>query len=247
MMGLCNSCFGKKYLGRSPPEADCYLEADAEKLIAGSSPKISVFSGGGGGEANKIEKLLEKSEASDSGTCIDEFCDKRGGADAFPEGKDVEPLADNNEEEDEAKDADEDNSCAVAAKENGICYGLELENVQVTLSSVGSLGGILEEVPELDAEEEEESSCRQLLFPPQQQEEAELSLASSVVDEDAPLLPESAQRRSTTPTASVTMVGGLKPTSEDRHPSFGSKKSILSSVMAEGNYTANNIKIMLKL
>ena len=33
MMGLCNSCFGKKYLGRSPPEADCYLEADAEKLI----------------------------------------------------------------------------------------------------------------------------------------------------------------------------------------------------------------------
>jgi hypothetical protein len=244
MMGLCNSCFGKKYLGGSPPEADCYLEADAEKLITGSSPKISVFSGSGlNSEANKIEKLLEKSEASDSGTCIDEFCDKRGGADA--EGKEAEPLLPTNgnhemdEEETEVKeDAEEEDSSCAAAKENGTCYSLELENVQVTLSSVGSLGGILEEAAEHDGDEEEEGGGGQLqpLLP--QQDEAPASLASTTAEEDVPLLPEANQRRSATPTLTVSGGGGgggLKAASEDRHPSFGSKKSILASVMAEGD------------
>jgi hypothetical protein len=245
MMGLCNSCFGKKYLGRSPPEGDCYLDVDAEKLITSASPKISVFSSSGGNnEANKIEKLLEKSEASDSGTCIDEFCDKRGGG-ADADCKEVEPSPppptangshDEDEEEKEVKeDADEDSSSFAAAKENGTCYSLELENVQVTLSSVGSLGGILEEAAEHDGDEDEGGGGGPLqpLLPPQQ-DEAPASLASTTAEEDVPLLAEAAQRRSATPTLSVSS-GGLKPASEDRHHSFGSKKSILASVMAEGD------------
>jgi len=236
MMGLCSSCFGKKYQGGSALESDSYLAPDAEKLLASSSPKISVFSGGGGGGANseaiKIEKILAKSEASDSGTCIDEFCDRR----AAEQQPDPECRIQNEqpaENSADAKDAAELPSCAQSENGAGGCGGLELENVQVTLSSVGSLGGILEEVPEaaeLDPEDEEEnsSSLQPLLLPTTEK------AASVASEEDSPLLLEGGQGwRSSTPVSSAPPKPG---SSEDRHHSFGSKKSILSSVMAEGNF-----------
>jgi hypothetical protein len=239
MMGLCSSCFGKKYQGGSALESDSYLAPDAEKLLASSSPKISVFSGGGGGggansEAIKIEKILAKSEASDSGTCIDEFCDRR----AAEQQPDPEECRIKNEQpaENSADGKDAAELPSFAQSDNGVgggCGGLELENVQVTLSSVGSLGGILEEVPEaaeLDPEDEEEnsSSLQPLLLP------ATEKAASVASEEDSPLLLlEGGQGwRSSTPVSAAAP----KPGSEDRHHSFGSKKSILSSVMAEGNF-----------
>lgn len=146
MMGICNACFGRsdKYLGTSPVD-DSYLQQDAQKLLPKDSPRISVISGEPAKHCVPEKESLVKTEGGDSGTCVDELCEK----------KDVSPPRESEPEKEQERGPREESAGAV---EQETVQLLEQDPVQLTVSSIGSIGGTLEDVPEQGELETDEHS-----------------------------------------------------------------------------------------
>ena len=127
MMGLCKSCFSTKYLGSSPEDRNTHTE-DAEQLIVKSSSHHMLVTVEPSDNQQLVEEKLERVETGDSGTCIDEVYLKQ----------------DNPEEKTDSK---EEIDVETTREDDGDQDG-EGDLVQLTVSSIASLRGTLEDVPE---------------------------------------------------------------------------------------------------
>ena len=229
-MNICNSCFGggAKYLGQSPVE-ESLIDTDAQKLLPKGSLRSPVISDAPGGTDHvldpsqqddlKVDKVLKKAEGGDSGTCVDELSEKR---DTFV------PNCDENEDAEILGHIEVDLAPPVTQRFNvqeavGYQYPeavldvseayIEVPDpVQLTVSSIGSLGGILEDVPE-HCELESRRDSAGVPVPSLNGDEAE----------NCPLIQDGG--------------GSSKPTPKLRHHSFGSQtpRTILTANPAEGN------------
>eukprot|EP00092_Neocalanus_flemingeri_P039157 GFUD01042619.1.p1 GENE.GFUD01042619.1~~GFUD01042619.1.p1 ORF type:complete len:1156 (+),score=274.74 GFUD01042619.1:468-3935(+) len=163
MMGLCKSCFSAKYLGSSPDEANA--DPDAQQLIVKSSSKPMLVTIEPLKSQEAVVDKLEKCETGDSGTCIDELYLKHDN----PKEK-----TDSKEEIDLENQFDLEN---VKDEEGDL--------VQLTVSSVTSFGGALEDVPEhceLGAEysDPNQSACEQISYSEQDTVTTQLSFNSGL-------------------------------------------------------------------
>jgi len=127
MMGLCKSCFSTKYLGSSPEDRNTHTE-DGEQLIVKSSSHHMLVTVEPSDNQQLVEEKLERVETGDSGTCIDEVYLKQ----------------DNPEEKTDSK---EEIDVETTREDDGDQDG-EGDLVQLTVSSIASLRGTLEDVPE---------------------------------------------------------------------------------------------------
>ena len=144
MMGLCKSCFSTKYYGSSPD--DRTADPDAQMLIVKSSsqPQLLISSEPIKHETGEAEELiqcssakLEKCETGDSGTCID---------DSFTKLDNSKEKTDPNEEIENPEDEH------------------EKDLVQLTVSSVASLGDVTPVVKDCDEEVTPEPLATQISF-----------------------------------------------------------------------------------
>ena len=130
-MGICKSCFGGgKYLGQSPVQ-ESFLEADAQKLLPKKDDAASIVSREPSESTSQVKPLI-KTECGDSGTCVDEMSELRGAS--LSRSDELEDGSGEDEPQDGSGDEPQDE--------------VEVDQVQLTVSSVGSLGGVLEDVPE---------------------------------------------------------------------------------------------------
>ena len=231
MMNICNSCFGggAKYLGQSPVE-ESHLSSDAQKLLPKGSERSLVISNAPGCSDQELEpshskdspssdKLIHKVEGGDSGTCVDDMgdktensvknCDENEEKDTYPSLQ-IEPALPHTPRFDVRK-SDTD-----ALIDDSEAYIEVPDPVQLTVSSIGSIGGVLEDVPE---------HCELGI----RRDSAGVP-ASSVVSEETETLPLLLQEG-----------GSSRPTPKIRHHSFGSQtaRTVLTANPAEGNFTLN--------
>ena len=159
-MGLCKSCFSTKYLGSSPEEGNA--DPDAQRLIVKSSSKqMLVTIEPLKSQEEVVEDKLERCETGDSGTCIDELYLKHDNPKEKTDSKeeiDLEPVRD-------------DDDCE---------HDGEGDLVQLTVSSMSSLRGGLEDVPEhcelgADGIDPDKSACEQLSYSEQDTVTTQLS------------------------------------------------------------------------
>jgi len=231
-MGLCKSCFSAKYLGSSPDEAN--VDPDAQRLIVKSSSKPILVTI----EPLKSQEIgvdkLEKCETGDSGTCIDELYSKQ----------------DNPKEKTESKE-----EIDVENVDNDECEQ-EVDLVQLTVSSVTSFGGALEDVPEHcelggESNDPDQSSCEHISYSEQDTVTTQLSFTTGLTQipegidsnlisfspniesdkENSPLLilEDSQQTPRKESFSSV-----LKPIVKPRTQSFGSARSYQSPCPPDG-------------
>ena len=255
MMGICNSCFGSssKYLSRSPENT--FLDSDdAQKLL----PKPIVKTAGGGsgsGSSNrdqvKIVVLKSPSESEnksvvsdpkagckdeevplchslDSGTCINE-------EDCFQEAADNNIVVNSSACDNTTRGSDEGTAACDMTEPNMIDHykfgydPLDVDPVQLTVSSMGSVAAVLEDVPEhceLGADENE-----------QEIGDLAAAVASASLDTTSKLPPKAPLMHTSSNESTVTSIPGgsvIKNTPKVRHHSIGSR-TILAANPNEGN------------
>ena len=162
MMGLCKSCFSTKYLGSSPEEGG--VDPDAQQLIVKSNSQqilVTIEPLKGEEEVEEVvEDKLERCETGDSGTCIDELYLKHDN-----------PREKTDSKEEINLETVRDDDCEHDGEGN---------LVQLTVSSIGSLRGTLEDVPEhcelgADGDDPEHSACEQIAYSEQDTVTTQLS------------------------------------------------------------------------
>ena len=254
MMGICNSCFGSssKYLSRSPENT--FLDSDdAQKLLPKPIVKKPSVCAGSGKDEVKIVVQAEKASPTaasdsksvtsdlknaeekvplcrndDSGTCVNEdSCslesEKIINSTTYP------TATTENDERVECL-AEERPPNAAAAVSLDIdrfagCDPFDLDPVQLTVSSLGSVGGVLQDVPEhceLGADENEENF-----------EDLAASSTIGSLAQEASKLPPKAPVMHTTSNESTVTSGIVKNTPKVRHHSIGSR-TILAANPNEG-------------
>jgi len=161
-MGLCKSCFSTKYLGSSPEEGG--VDPDAQQLIVKSNSQqilVTIEPLKGEEEVEEVvEDKLERCETGDSGTCIDELYLKH----------------DNPREKTDSKEEID----LETVRDDDCEHDGEGNLVQLTVSSIGSLRGTLEDVPEhcelgADGDDPEHSACEQIAYSEQDTVTTQLS------------------------------------------------------------------------
>jgi len=234
MMGLCKSCFNSKYLGTSPEES---REPDAQRLIVKSSSHQTLITAEPIKiEEDVIEEKLERCETGDSGTCIDELYSKLDNPKEKTDSKEEIDL-----------DTIKDDDCEQEA---------DIDLVQLTVSSVTSFGGALEDVPEhcelgADVPEHEVSASEQISYSEQDTVTTQLSFNNGLsqipeggddnlislgpnIDSDKENSPLLIQEDSQPTPRKESFSTVLKPIVKPRTQSFGSARSYQNPAPPDG-------------